>query len=111
MNTVPQRHTPTSPAKALTGWRVLVPRGGPWGDGVAATLRDATFDVYDAIIELCLNEHVDALLVAGDIYDASDKSLRAQLHFLRGLERLSAAGIRSFVCHGNHDPLDGWEAG
>lgn len=26
-------------AKPLTGWRVLVPRGGPWGDGVAATLR------------------------------------------------------------------------
>lgn len=27
------------PAKPLGGWRVLVPRGGPWGDGVAATLR------------------------------------------------------------------------
>lgn len=27
------------PAKPLAGWRVLVPRGGPWGDGVAATLR------------------------------------------------------------------------
>lgn len=26
-------------AKPLAGWRVLVPRGGPWGDGVAATLR------------------------------------------------------------------------
>ncbi len=25
--------------KPLVGWRVLVPRGGPWGDGVAATLR------------------------------------------------------------------------
>ncbi|WP_347346249.1 uroporphyrinogen-III synthase [Microbacterium sp.] len=25
--------------KPLLGWRVLVPRGGPWGDGVAATLR------------------------------------------------------------------------
>lgn len=25
--------------KPMTGWRVLVPRGGPWGDGVAATLR------------------------------------------------------------------------
>jgi len=25
--------------KPLTGWRVLVPRGGPWGDGVAAALR------------------------------------------------------------------------
>ena len=30
--------TPT-PDKPLAGWRVLVPRGGPWGDGVAATLR------------------------------------------------------------------------
>lgn len=27
------------PPKPLAGWRVLVPRGGPWGDGVAATLR------------------------------------------------------------------------
>lgn len=26
-------------AKPLHGWRVLVPRGGKWGDGVAATLR------------------------------------------------------------------------
>lgn len=26
-------------AKPLQGWRVLVPRGGPWGDGVAAALR------------------------------------------------------------------------
>lgn len=25
--------------KPLTGWRVLVPRGGPWGDDVAAKLR------------------------------------------------------------------------
>ncbi|WP_221583412.1 uroporphyrinogen-III synthase [Microbacterium sp. G2-8] len=25
--------------KPLAGWRVLVPRGGPWGDGVAAKLR------------------------------------------------------------------------
>ncbi|WP_309066169.1 uroporphyrinogen-III synthase [Microbacterium sp.] len=29
----------TKPAKPLAGWRVLVPRGGPWGDGVAASLR------------------------------------------------------------------------
>ncbi|MFB8386250.1 uroporphyrinogen-III synthase [Microbacterium sp. NPDC055910] len=34
-------NTPTSSIqdKPLAGWRVLVPRGGPWGDGVAATLR------------------------------------------------------------------------
>lgn len=27
------------PTRPLSGWRVLVPRGGKWGDGVAATLR------------------------------------------------------------------------
>jgi uroporphyrinogen-III synthase len=29
----------TSHAKPLAGWRVLVPRGGKWGDSVSATLR------------------------------------------------------------------------
>ena len=34
-------HQPTRPieTKPLAGWRVLVPRGGPWGDQVAAQLR------------------------------------------------------------------------
>ena len=77
---------------------------------VADTLHRATFDAYRNIIDLCLREHVDALLVAGDIYDGADRSLRAQLKFVEGMGRLDTAGIRSFICHGNHDPLDGWEA-
>lgn len=32
-------HRAAAAAKPLKGWRVLVPRGGPWGDSVAATLR------------------------------------------------------------------------
>jgi len=36
MNTVQQS---AAAGKPLKGWRVLVPRGGPWGDSVAATLR------------------------------------------------------------------------
>ena len=79
-------------------------------DYVADTLHRATFDAYENIISLCLREQVDALLVAGDIYDGADRSLRAQLKFVDGLARLDGAGIRSFICHGNHDPLDGWEA-
>ena len=79
-------------------------------DYVVETLRRATFDAYENIVELCLREQVDALLVAGDVYDGADRSLRAQLKFVDGLRRLDEAGIRSFICHGNHDPLDGWEA-
>ncbi len=77
---------------------------------VAQALYQATFDAYENIIDLCIDERVDALLVAGDVYDGADRSLRAQQAFIRGLRRLDEAGIRSFVCHGNHDPLDGWEA-
>jgi len=76
----------------------------------AHILREATFHTYEAIIDLCIEERVDALLVAGDIYDGAERSLRAQLRFIEGLRRLDEAGIRAFVCHGNHDPLDGWEA-
>ena len=88
----------------FTGLRAIAP------DEVSSALRSATFDVYDRIVELCIEERVDALLVAGDVYDGADRSLRAQLKFVDGLRRLDAAGIRSFICHGNHDPLDGWEA-
>ncbi|MCE2439792.1 MAG: DNA repair exonuclease [Candidatus Latescibacteria bacterium] len=79
-------------------------------ENVASTLQDATFSAYENIVNLCIEERVDALLVAGDVYDAADRSLRAQLKFVDGLKRLDEAGIRSFVCHGNHDPLNGWEA-
>ena len=77
---------------------------------VADALTRATFEAYQNIIDLCLREQVDALLVAGDVYDGADRSLRAQLRFFQGLAKLDEAGIRSFICHGNHDPLDGWEA-
>ena len=77
---------------------------------VSTMLYEATFKAYENIIELCIGEQVDALLIAGDVYDGADRSLRAQRLFIDGLQRLESAGIRSFVCHGNHDPLDGWEA-
>lgn len=77
---------------------------------VAAALREATFDAYDRIIDLCIEQEVHGLLIAGDVYDGADRSLSAQLRFVEGLNRLDRAGIQSFVCHGNHDPLDGWTA-
>jgi DNA repair protein SbcD/Mre11 len=77
---------------------------------VASALLDATFQAYRNLVGLCLSERVEALLVAGDIYDGADRSLRAQRAFYAGLEQLGAAGVRSFVCHGNHDHLGGWEA-
>ena len=88
----------------FTGLKTAAP------ENVSSTLYSATFQAYENIIDLCISEQVDALLIAGDVYDGADRSLRAQRKFVEGLERLHDHGIRSFVCHGNHDPLDGWEA-
>ena len=79
-------------------------------DEIISVLRDSTFDAYKNIVSMCIDESVDALLIAGDIYDGADRSFKAQYRFIEGLKRLSDAGIRSFICHGNHDPLDGWQA-
>ena len=80
------------------------------GASVASLIKDATFRAFDKVVDLAIRRKVDFFLVAGDVYDASDRSLRAQLKFADGLRKLAQAGIRSFVCHGNHDPLDGWSA-
>ncbi len=77
---------------------------------LARILRSATFQAFDRVVQLCLEKQVDFLLVAGDVYDGADRSLRAQVRFRDGLQRLDDAGIRSFVVHGNHDPLDGWSS-
>lgn len=73
-------------------------------------LSRATFQAYEKIIELCIEKKVDFLLIAGDIYDSSDKSLYAQVRFVEGLKKLNSAGIQVYICHGNHDPLEGWSA-
>src|SRR3990172_993244 len=75
---------------------------------IAEAVYSATFDAFESLINLCIEKQVNFLLIAGDVYDGRDRSLRAQLRFRDGLERLAERGISAFVVHGNHDPLKGW---
>lgn len=75
---------------------------------VGRALNEATFQSWTTIVDLAVREQVDFVVVAGDVYDSSDRSLRAQFRFRDGLERLAERGIPSFVAFGNHDPLSGW---
>ena len=79
-------------------------------NSLVEALRKSTYQAFQNIIELALKEKVEAVLIAGDIYDGAEKSLEAQLKFRRGLQKLSDKGIDTFIVHGNHDPLDGWSA-
>ena len=77
-------------------------------EDLARFFHSATFQAWDNIVDLCLERAVDFLLLAGDMYDGEDRSLKAQLAFRDGLMRLAEEGIPAFVVHGNHDPLDSW---
>jgi DNA repair exonuclease SbcCD nuclease subunit len=76
---------------------------------VATALRDATLRSWDRIVGLALDQHVNAVFVAGDVFEGANRTLRAQIAFRDGLERLARERIPSFVVSGNHDPLSGWE--
>ncbi|MEK9628504.1 MAG: DNA repair exonuclease [Nitrospinota bacterium] len=75
---------------------------------LARALRESTFNAFQNIARLALQEKVDAVLIAGDVFDGADRSLQAQLKFRRILKELSDQEIQSFIVHGNHDPLDSW---
>lgn len=70
----------------------------------------STFSAYDNLVQLCIDLSVDFLLIAGDVYDTANRSLRAQIHFKKGLEKLARHKICAYIVHGNHDPADGREA-
>ena len=75
---------------------------------LAGRLKDATFRSFQRIIDICIEESVDFLLITGDIFDSEIQSLSAQLRFEKELRRLSNHSIPAYFICGNHDPLSSW---
>jgi DNA repair protein SbcD/Mre11 len=70
---------------------------------IASLVGGATRQAFANTVQLCLDERVDALLIAGDLYDGDLESMKTALFFVREMQRLTAAGIRVFMIRGNHD--------
>ncbi|MYL52952.1 DNA repair exonuclease [Pontibacillus yanchengensis] len=69
-------------------------------------VRESTFKAFDRLINHAIEQQVDFVLMAGDIFDQDGRSLKAQLHFKKGLERLAECRIHTYVSHGNHDYMN-----
>ena len=76
------------------------------GGHLAKLLHEATFKALDRLFRLCETEKPDFLVLAGDVYNEEDRSVKAQLRLRDGCLRLRDAGVRVFIAHGNHDPLN-----
>lgn len=66
-------------------------------------IRSATRRAFDNLIELAIDEEVDFVLLAGDIYDGDWKDYNTGLYFVTRMIRLREAGIDVFMVAGNHD--------
>ncbi|WP_448032029.1 metallophosphoesterase family protein [Bradyrhizobium liaoningense] len=72
---------------------------------LAELIGNASRQVFVRIVDLCLDERVDALLLAGDLYDGDQTSMKTARFLTEQLGRLHAANIRVFIIRGNHDAL------
>ena len=82
-----------SPLKGLAGQ-----------DGNAAErVRTATRDALDQLVSLMIEEQVDFLIIAGDLYDGDWRDYKTGLFFAGQMGRLNASNVPVYLLHGNHD--------
>ena len=72
---------------------------------LAELIGNASRQVLINIVDLCLNEQVDALLLAGDLYDGDQTSMKTARFLATQVRKLHEADIRVFIIRGNHDAL------
>ncbi|MEZ0574717.1 exonuclease SbcCD subunit D [Halodesulfovibrio aestuarii] len=72
---------------------------------VAGALRAATFEALERLTQLACSERPLFVVLAGDVYNQEDQSLKARFALLDACKRMRDAGVRVFIVHGNHDPL------
>ena len=72
----------------------------------AATQRERQFAAFRATVELAISEHVDVVLIAGDLFDSNTQPRRSVERVAAELKRLADAKIRTVLIPGTHDVYD-----
>ncbi|TWH32318.1 MULTISPECIES: DNA repair exonuclease [unclassified Aminobacter] len=72
---------------------------------LAELIGNSTRQALVSIVDLCIEERVDALIIAGDLYDGDQTSMKTARFLATQMQRLHEAGISTFVIRGNHDAL------
>jgi exonuclease SbcD len=66
-------------------------------------LRGETRRAFENLVTLAIDEAVDFVLIAGDLYDGDWPDFSTGLFFIRQMARLRQAGIPVYLVAGNHD--------
>ena len=66
-------------------------------------MRVATREAFDNLISLAIQEQVQFLIIAGDLYDQDSPDFNTPRHVRDKFRELEQQGIRVYVIQGNHD--------
>ena len=74
-----------------------------YADAPVETLRMATRDAFTNLVNEAIEQQVDFMVIAGDLYDGTWKDFNTGIYFCKEMGRLKKAGIPVYVLYGNHD--------
>ncbi len=63
----------------------------------------ATRRAFDNLVEVAIEQQVDFVVIAGDLYDGDCSDYQTPAHFRRKMESLGEQGIGVYILQGNHD--------
>ena len=82
-----------SPLKGLSGQQ----------GAAAERIRTATRVALDNLVSQAIEEQVDFIVIAGDLYDGDWRDYQTGLFFVKQMGRLAQANIPVYLLYGNHD--------
>ena len=66
-------------------------------------IRSASRRALENLVQLAIQERVDFVVIAGDLYNGDWRDFNTGLFFVRQMNKLCDAGIRHYLIAGNHD--------
>ncbi|MCA9069982.1 MAG: metallophosphoesterase, partial [Planctomycetaceae bacterium] len=81
---------------------------GPVSGPVQSIAHEGTRAAFDRMIAGAIEQKVDFVLLTGNTFRDSHRSLRTRLRLLKKLEELHDRGIEVFVLPGQDDPESAW---
>jgi DNA repair exonuclease SbcCD nuclease subunit len=66
-------------------------------ESVRKRLLEAPYRAFAMLVQTAVTEQVDFVLLAGDIFDQANPSIKARVRLMEGLSRLGEAGINFFI--------------
>lgn len=76
---------------------------GEKDQAIAEKVRKSTYQAFENMITLAIENAVDFVLISGDLYDSQVQHFKEIIFVINQFKRLESAQIPVYLIHGNHD--------